>query len=567
MSHRARVGSAVAAVDDAVLALDRALRDASSALTQDEWLEMVGRSQSATNRLAAVQDLAIASVARFEAVWAEDGTVATVDRGPGRVALDAADLVAPHLGASHHRAQQRVETAVRTIGRTPVPVDSDAHSDPTGLDGLHAAMRAGRLDPYRASVVADELLEAPAEVAEAVVAALGPHLDEPGPDLRRRTRRMVARISPDLLRQRAQRARRETGLRRWVAEPGVDAWFGTFPTERSAQAWAAIDALARRYVTDGVCENIEQARGRALTDLVVEHSDVRVQLILTAPADGVTEGADRGGEGERTVPRVEPTPAGDDVGTPAGEVVDAARALPDIHDEATRSCGPGPVGIAAESSSDGDLVLVHGGRAGEGMFVPATWLVRVADDVLHQPCDPGTGARVDPGDQLAGRGYRPSEHLVALVRARDGRCRFPGCSVASRLCDIDHVRPWPGGPTSVANLMCLCRRHHRIKQSPGWRLRLRPDAVAEWTDPRGHVTTTVPVDALEHVVLRSEPIEVTRPAPPALPSVLEQAVERRLDLHAAVVRRRRRAQREARAARNHQRVRRRDLEPQEPPPF
>ena len=37
---------------------------------------------------------------------------------------------------------------------------------------------------------------------------------------------------------------------------------GTFPSEDAATAWAAIDALAHQYLTDGVCSNIERARRR-----------------------------------------------------------------------------------------------------------------------------------------------------------------------------------------------------------------------------------------------------------------------------------------------------------------
>ncbi|WP_162233038.1 hypothetical protein [Nostocoides japonicum] len=46
------------------------------------------------------------------------------------------------------------------------------------------------------------------------------------------------------------------------------------------------------------------------------------------------------------------------------------------------------------------------------------------------------------------------------------------------------------------NLICLCRRHHRIKQRAGWRFRLRPDATLEVTDPTGAVRASAPVDLL-----------------------------------------------------------------------
>jgi hypothetical protein len=121
------------------------------------------------------------------------------------------------------------------------------------------------------------------------------------------------------------------------------------------------------------------------------------------------------------------------------------------------------------------------------------------------PCHPLTGARLDPGDHLATEAYRPGDELEALVRARDGRCRFPGCSIAARSCDLDHVRPWPLGRTAAPNLLTLCRRHHRIKQRPGWRVRLAPDGTAIWTDPTGRERTTAPLNALRSLVLPADP--------------------------------------------------------------
>ncbi len=115
--------------------------------------------------------------------------------------------------------------------------------------------------------------------------------------------------------------------------------------------------------------------------------------------------------------------------------------------------------------------------------------------------DPTTGALLDESEALATDAYRPGARLAALVRARDGHCRFPGCHIAARFCDLDHVTPHPTGPTSAANLACLCRRHHRVKQRPGWRAVLAPDATMTWTDPTGRTRTTTPVDHHHHTVL------------------------------------------------------------------
>ena len=189
--------------------------------------------------------------------------------------------------------------------------------------------------------------------------------------------------------------------------------------------------------------------------------------------------------------------------------------------------GASPTTQSQACSHDDDLVEVHGARPSEPLLVRRGWLRdhlpkapplprrgRKRARPLFVPCDPLTGARLDPGDHLATDAYRPSDQLAALVRARDGRCRFPGCSIAARFCDLDHVRPWPTGRTAARNLLTLCRRHHRIKQRPGWRLRLAPDGTATWTDPTGRQRTTTPLNALQSLVLRADSADDRTRSPP-----------------------------------------------------
>ncbi|WP_075848380.1 HNH endonuclease signature motif containing protein [Saccharomonospora sp. CUA-673] len=81
-------------------------------------------------------------------------------------------------------------------------------------------------------------------------------------------------------------------------------------------------------------------------------------------------------------------------------------------------------------------------------------------------CDPATGNPVD----LGRTSYRPNSTIRKLVQVRDRMCVVPWCRRPARHCDFDHQQQWSKdrGTTSTANAAPRCRRHHRLKNAPGW---------------------------------------------------------------------------------------------------
>jgi len=78
------------------------------------------------------------------------------------------------------------------------------------------------------------------------------------------------------------------------------------------------------------------------------------------------------------------------------------------------------------------------------------------------------------------------------LQARDRGCRFPGCE-NRRFVDAHHIHHWSrGGETKLANLVLLCRRHHRFLHEVGYSLDALADGRVRFRDPWGAPIENVP---------------------------------------------------------------------------
>jgi Domain of unknown function (DUF222)/HNH endonuclease len=111
--------------------------------------------------------------------------------------------------------------------------------------------------------------------------------------------------------------------------------------------------------------------------------------------------------------------------------------------------------LASEEPGELDHVGVAEGSLTRRLACDAA-VLRVVLAAGSQPLDIGRRTPVVP----------PAIRRAVIVRDRG--CAFPGCDRPQSWCDAHHVVHWAdGGPTSVANLLLLCRPHHRMVHERG----------------------------------------------------------------------------------------------------
>jgi hypothetical protein len=138
--------------------------------------------------------------------------------------------------------------------------------------------------------------------------------------------------------------------------------------------------------------------------------------------------------------------------------------------------------VLADPTGPGQSELEEGGH------VPAETSRRLACDASR------VVMRHDATGQVVEVGARTRTIPPALRRAlqhRDQTCRFPGCHV--RVGQGHHVRHWAnGGPTTLSNLVLLCRRHHRAVHEEGYRVERLEDGALHFRRPDGRPLPEVP---------------------------------------------------------------------------
>jgi hypothetical protein len=519
-----------------------------------ELVDLVGDCQSVINQATALQSLAMAHLAAIEDVELEDGTVVEQHRGLGHQRLDAPDLVSEQLGMSTAATCTRMGVAVDVVTRLGGVFAAMAQGL---LDGYRAGIVSDELREAPAEVceqvvarIAETLgTEPPAALRRRVrgaLAAVDADLlrakaararserklcrwpgSEPGVDTWmgsfpvEQSRSGWAVV--DGLARQYVRDGRATGLEQARADALMDLIHaratGTFVVQLAVPA----DQMAGATST-GPSSPAENASGPKAPDASAKLPDDATDAMTVGASGGATVRP----SGEATVGGKCDPPVGANGGTTRNSTGVGAGAPTDA---AAATFG------AASARQDG-LVTVSGFGMPGSVQVRQSWLQALvgvnpalgggapADPKVvpgsATPSQPGRGVRREVvlchgtsgallaladglvstiGWQAAGvaqsTAYRPPAAMIDLVKARDGRCRFPGCSVNARFCDVDHVMPWPLGPTHPTNLMCLCRRHHRVKQTVRWRVRIDPEATVTWTDPTGRLRTTLPLDFLQ----------------------------------------------------------------------
>jgi hypothetical protein len=132
-------------------------------------------------------------------------------------------------------------------------------------------------------------------------------------------------------------------------------------------------------------------------------------------------------------------------------------------------------------------------QAGDGIYARILTAARRARDQAQEQAQADQHAPGGCAHTTASPAYQPPPRIREHVTARDQTCRHPRCGQPAWRADLDHTTPFHhGGPTCACNLGALCRRHHQLKQHPGWTLTQPRPGTFHWTTSAGRTYIAEP---------------------------------------------------------------------------
>jgi hypothetical protein len=408
-------------------------------LSDDELITAMTTARRQASRAQAAELAAVAELARRRRAETAD---------PARVeALSPEDYlideVSCALTLTARSAADLVEFAITLARRLPATL---------------AAFSTGDIDYCKARTLwhGTQLIDDPltARIETAVLAKAG---GQTTGEIRAKIRRLTKQLDPEAYERRKKKAEPQRRVELTGDETGTAHLSGCdLPAESAASAYNRINAIATALRADGDTRGIGQLRADVFLGLLHGRKDFPDTPATT------------------TVP---PDAPGDRAWTDLDDLTAAAIARA-AHKALDRLTARPP-----DRHRDIAALLV---RAGERISASLT-------DLKAPWCAAGLSA--NPSVQHEGIGYRPPAAMRLLIEQRDARCRYPGCRNPARRADIDHTHPYDkGGPTCPCNLAVLCRRHHKLKQTKGWKLIHLWPGVLLWITPTGHWRIITPTD-------------------------------------------------------------------------
>src|SRR5215469_15125764 len=368
------------------------------------------------------------------------------------------------------------------------------------LPSVFAALFAGRIDRAKAAVFADELAAVTDLVAAAIVMALIRAAEGMTTgQLRAELRALVLMFEPEAVRRRAERGQAEARVETWQGSSGNWGIAGReLPAADAITADTRLTAIARAVKDAGADGNLDQLRAAVFVALLTG----RDPQTLVPPRPGAPAAsppartgscrcaggmAGLGGSVNLTMPLAAWLGTSDAPGEVAGlGPVDAGT----CRDLAGRlAAGPATQWCVTLTGTDRRAAAHACARAGPAARAgprgsPAAvtgWLASLRFERLE---------RGDCGHRREGKAYRPGRALRHLIHIRQRTCAHPGCRRPAKDCDLDHTIPHDqGGRTCECNLAPFCRRHHQVKQAPGWHVTQLQPGTLIWTTPHGRSYT------------------------------------------------------------------------------